>query len=261
MFPKSLKSMLVGWLRPCIVLMKQEMRHYFRLSGSVGFMFIVPVIPIVLVALLMDNTTKEVYAPIFVPSLCTTFLLSLSFMGGGPYIIQMKQARVYEVFDLLGMTSNQIQFGIMTNRCLLCFAQLSVILLASNLAFSLLSGAEVLFSGIKFVGATLLVSIVFFQISLTLAIFIRNREKARVVARALIYILIPLGGLFFDVTMLPDWMTALAYISPTYNANVLFKSALNGNENIVASIAILVVYCQGATLLNTLLLDFRSKPD
>jgi len=210
-------------------------------------------------ALFLDKTTKEYYGPIFIPSICTTVLFSTTFLNAGPYIVQMKQARVYEIFGLLGMKPFKIQIGLIVSRWFLCCTQLLLLFLFGVLMFHLGSVKRIFFMIPYTLFVIGLAAFVSFQLSVMLTLLVKTREGAHSIGLLGFYLLISLGGCFYDIETVPEWLTQIAYAIPTFNINSLFSFTFGSCKHCFESLLILVMYGLVTTLINMAYFDFRAK--
>lgn len=179
-----------------------EMKLYMRHSIAVWWTFCVPIIILFILGIFLQDTMKEYYGPILIPGLCTTVLLSSSIMGLMPYLVSMREARVYEILLLLGMNRIGILSANIISRSVLSVIQIVILFILGAIFFPGYGMIQIL-QGLPLILGTILFGVLlFFQISAILSMFAKTGTGANTLASVVFYPLILFGGCYYDISVL-----------------------------------------------------------
>jgi ABC-2 type transport system permease protein len=233
-----------------------DIKLYVRESVAVLWTFVMPIVVIVGFGVFLPKFVKIYYGPIIVPGICTVMLLSSSLMGSLGVLVETREFGVYQTLALMGAKPIDVMVMYLLSRGVLSFLMVCVLLLLGAIFFPMQIKMP-LGDIVLLVLATALGSFMLFNLAITMSLFFKSGSTAHVVGLSLAGVMIFLGGCYFDVAFLPARMRMLAYLTPVYHLNELFRIQVGASHRPLESFLVVIAY--SAILLITNLLFFNTR--
>jgi len=159
------------------------------------------------------------------PGIIGVVLLIVGLMGLGARIIEEREAGVLKKMKTVDSSPFSFLSGLLLSRILASVVMVVMMMILVFYFFHMkLSGSYALFSIVVFLG---LMS--FFGIGIVLSNIVHNLEQFQGIVQMIQFPLIMLGGVFFSIEMLPEWLQAVSLFSPLTAFFVLFNKLLVSN--------------------------------
>lgn len=249
--------MLTYKIRRIALLVVIELRLYFKSGPAVWWTFLLPAILLWMLATLA-NTNSATSIGYLMGGSCSLVVVTAGLIGTSPYVVQMRERRVFEVFGLLGMYPGEIALGVALSRWILAVVQLVVMISIGGVLLQGLRESTVIARLPNVLLILTILSAVMQVIAQSVTLIAKSPAGSRAVASAVGYGLIFAGNTGLE-RVLPKHMACLVSLLPTYHIRRAFEWSLGSEVNWVNSILLMLILMIMFGTLNSLCICWRAR--
>ena len=245
-------------IRRIATLVGIELRLYFKSGPAVWWTFLLPAILLLLLSVGFGNGDTATALGYLMGGLCSLVVVTAGLIGAAPYMVQMRERRVFEVFGLLGMRPGDIAIGVALSRWILAISQLTVMIILGGVLLRGLRENSVIARLPAVLLILAIISAVIQVLAQSVTLITKTAAGARAVASAIGYGFIIAGNTGLE-RVLPNRMAPLVSLLPTYHVRRAFEWALGRETCWGNSILLMVVLMMMFGAVNSLCVRWRAR--
>ena len=196
---------------------KLETKLFLRDKGDLFWALAFPVFMIVLFGLIYQGESWDGLPPInyILPGIVTMAVMVTCIMNTTTGVVNDREKGVFRRLSLTPLKRLYLIGGQVVSRYLVVLAQTLILIAVGTLAFGVSFGGNYLL----FWAALTLGALSFFALGFALTTFLKSEKGAVPAAMAFFFVLMFLGGCFFPVDIMPEFLQPVCRALPSFQLN------------------------------------------
>jgi ABC-2 type transport system permease protein len=196
---------------------KLETKLFLRDKGDLFWSLAFPIFMIVLFGLIYKDQSWDGTAPInyILPGIITMAVMVTCVVNTATGVVRDREQGIFRRLSLTPLKRQTLIGGQVISRYFMVIVQTLILIVLGVIAFDVSVGGNYLL----FWGALTLGALTFFALGFALTTFIKSEKGATPAALAFFFVLMFLGGCFWPIDIMPDFLQPVCKALPSLQMN------------------------------------------